>query len=208
MVLNIFHSLKLSKFNHWERLGALSLNMFPLDRSAHSDREGLLTTMPSPGKGTTRKPRILTKWPRKNRERPKTLRAHRLKKFDLAWNFQSRSQISVSLENFNLDLQNSPRKIGFGGRLAWNFQSRSKTSIPESDLEIFQSLGPSGKAKKGRIGTDESKSGNPPCPSFPITKNLRSLANPQSSWQNTKITKGNCLLLFLPRKSPNQGKKG
>ena len=37
-------------------------------------------------------------------------RAKTLKKVNLAWKFQSRLKISISLENFNLDLQNSPQK--------------------------------------------------------------------------------------------------
>ena len=56
--------------------------------------------------------------------------------FNLARKFE------ISLEIFNLDLQNSQRRIGSGGRHAWNFQSRSKISIPEGDLEFFQSLVP------------------------------------------------------------------
>ena len=55
-----------------------------------------------------------------------------LKKFNLAWNFQSGLKTSISLEIFNLDLQNSPTtKKGFRRwlaskmfNLAWNFQSR------------------------------------------------------------------------------------
>ena len=57
-----------------------------------------------------------------------SLRAQILKKINLAWNSQSRLKISISLEIFNPDLQNSPQKIGFGGWLAWNFQSRLKIS--------------------------------------------------------------------------------
>ena len=44
--------------------------------------------------------------------RPLSLRAQILKKFKIAWNFQSRLKISRSLEIFNPDLQNSPQKIG------------------------------------------------------------------------------------------------
>ena len=52
-----------------------------------------------------------------------------LEKFQVfAWNFQSRLKFSISLENFNLDLQNSPQKIGVCGWLARNFQSRLKIS--------------------------------------------------------------------------------
>ena len=49
---------------------------------------------------------------------------------------QSRVKFSISLENFNLDLQNSPTKLGFGGWLACNFQSRLKISIPDRDLDF------------------------------------------------------------------------
>ena len=54
------------------------------------------------------------------------LRAQRLKKINLAWNFQSHLKISISLNIFNPDLQNSPQKQGFCGWRAWNFQSRLK----------------------------------------------------------------------------------
>ena len=68
-----------------------------------------------------------------------TLRAQRLKRINIAWNLQSRLKISISLENFNLDLQNSTKKK-FGGRLAWNFQSRLKFQSQRAILEFFQSL--------------------------------------------------------------------
>ena len=67
------------------------------------------------------------------------LRAQILKKFKIAWNFQSRLKISISLEIFNPDLQNSPQKNrgSVGGalenfKLTWKFQA----------LEFFQDLGP------------------------------------------------------------------
>ena len=41
------------------------------------------------------------------------------------------------LEIFNLDFQNSPFKVGFGGRLALNLQSRLEMFNPEVDLEFF-----------------------------------------------------------------------
>ena len=73
------------------------------------------------------------------RFRPSTLRAQRLKKINLAWNFQSRLKISIRIEIFNPDLQNSPQKNRgmVGGllqifNLAWKFQ----------DLNFFRSLGP------------------------------------------------------------------
>ena len=55
-------------------------------------------------------------------------RAQRSKKFNLDWNFQSRLKISIEIEIFNPDLQNSPQKLGSGGQRAWNFQSRLKIS--------------------------------------------------------------------------------
>ena len=55
-----------------------------------------------------------------------TLRAQRLKKFNLAWNLQSRLNFQISLENFNPDRPNFPTENkGFGERLAWNFQGGS-----------------------------------------------------------------------------------
>ena len=59
---------------------------------------------------------------------------------------RSRLKMSIPIENFNPDLQNSPQKIGvcWVARLK-NLQSRLKISIPEGDLEnVFQSLGPWG----------------------------------------------------------------
>ena len=70
-----------------------------------------------------------------------------------AWKFQSRLKFSISIENFNPDLDNSPHKGALlcGSveifNLDWKFQSeigRLKISIPEQNLEIFQSLGPLG----------------------------------------------------------------
>ena len=58
-------------------------------------------------------------------------RAQILKKFKIAWNFQSRLEISISLEIFNPDLQNSPQKIG-----VW-WVARLKIS---SSLENFKIL--------------------------------------------------------------------
>ena len=43
---------------------------------------------------------------------------------------------SQSLEIFNLDLQNSPQKIG-----VW-WAAHLKFSVQEGDLKFFQSLGP------------------------------------------------------------------
>ena len=70
----------------------------------------------------------------------RTLRAQRLKKFNLAWifnvawNFQSRSKISI------LTFRIPHKYSGFAGRLAWIFQSRLKISIPEGDLEFSHSF--------------------------------------------------------------------
>ena len=62
---------------------------------------------------------------------PESLRAQRLKKFNLAWNSQSRLKISISIEIFNLALQNFPQKIG-----PW-WVARLKFSI---SLESFKIL--------------------------------------------------------------------
>ena len=71
-----------------------------------------------------------------------------------AWKFQSRLKISISPENVNPSLDNSPQiEVAFFSfslgmfNLAWNFQSeigRLKTSIQTGNLEMFQSLGPLG----------------------------------------------------------------
>ena len=63
---------------------------------------------------------------------------------------QSRLKFSISLEIFNLDLQNSPQKIGVGGWLAWKFQSRLKISRSWK----FSRFGP--------LGKDKSRAGSPP----------------------------------------------
>ena len=47
---------------------------------------------------------------------------------------------SISLVNFNRDLQRSPKK-GAWGVARLNFQSRLKITFPEGDLELFQSVG-------------------------------------------------------------------
>ena len=72
------------------------------------------------------------------------LRAQRLKQFNLDWEFQSRLKISISIENFNPDLQNSPQKIGvcWGSRLKFsisieNFNPGRRSWI----FSIFGSLG-------------------------------------------------------------------
>ena len=54
-----------------------------------------------------------------------------LEKFKIAWNFQDRLKFSISLEIFNLDLRNSPQKIG-----GW-WVARLKNS---SSLENFKIL--------------------------------------------------------------------
>ena len=91
-----------------------------------------------------------------------TLRTQILKNFILAWTleifkffawkFHSRLKTSFSLENFNLDLENSPQlgPLLCGSLenfiLDWRFHSRLKISIPDENLENFQSLGPLGIA--------------------------------------------------------------
>ena len=74
-------------------------------------------------------------------------RAQKLKKINLAWNFQSRLKCSISLENFNPDLQNSQQRKGFGGWFAWNFQSRLKISRSW----IFSILGLLGRGRVFRL---------------------------------------------------------
>ena len=70
---------------------------------------------------------------------PISLRAQILKTFKIAWNFQSRLKISLSLEMFNPDLQNSPQKNrGLVGGSLENF----KLALKFQDLEFFQDLGP------------------------------------------------------------------
>ena len=69
----------------------------------------------------------LRKWPLFFRW-PLYQRAQRSKKFNLARKFQSRSEFLISLENFNLDVSNSPQKIGP------RWVARSKISF---SLEIF-----------------------------------------------------------------------
>ena len=65
----------------------------------------------------------------------------KIEKFNLAWNFQSRLKTSISLEIFNLVLQqNSPQQNRVWWAALLKFQSRLKISIPEGDLEIFQSF--------------------------------------------------------------------
>ena len=71
-----------------------------------------------------------------------SLRAQRLKKINPAWNFQSRSKNSISLHNFNPDLQNSPQKTGVWWVARLKSQSRLKISIPEDDLDFFSIFGP------------------------------------------------------------------
>ena len=96
-----------------------------------------------------------------------TLRTHILKFFILAWTleifklfawkFHSRLKTSFSLENFNLDLENSPQlePLLCGSLenfiLDWRFHSRLKVSIPDENLENFLSLGPGHWEIKGRF---------------------------------------------------------
>ena len=59
-------------------------------------------------------------------------------------------------KKFNLDLRNSPQKIGFGGWLAWNFQSHLKISRSR----IFSIFGPLGRQspKSSLISKEEVRS--------------------------------------------------
>ena len=61
---------------------------------------------------------------------------------------------SVSLENFNLDLQNSPRKTRPWGAACLKFEFSLEISIPEGDLEDFQSVGPQGNPHSSRSGLE------------------------------------------------------
>ena len=73
-----------------------------------------------------------------------TLRAQRLKKCNLDWNFQSRLKISISIEIFNPDLQNSPQIIGvcWGSRL--KFSISIENFNPGGRSWIFSIFGPLG----------------------------------------------------------------
>ena len=86
-------------------------------------------------------------------EAPEQFRAQRSKKFDLDRNFQSRSKFLVSLENFNLDVSISPKKIG----PRWVARSKISFSIEifniDRNLEFFLIFGPSGNSLIER-GTD------------------------------------------------------
>ena len=73
-------------------------------------------------------PHISTSFPH---ETPTSLRAQILKKFNIAWKFQSRLKISISLENFNPDLQNSPQII-----VVWRV-ARLKFSISLENFKIL-----------------------------------------------------------------------
>ena len=54
-----------------------------------------------------------------------TLRAQILKNFNLDGKFQFRLKFSISIEIFNLDLQNSPQKMG----VCWVARLKSSISI-------------------------------------------------------------------------------
>ena len=75
---------------------------------------------------------------------PLPQRAQRSKKFNLARNFQSRSNSLISLENFNLDVSNSPQKIG----PRWVARSKISFSLEmfnlARNLDFFWCLGPLG----------------------------------------------------------------
>ena len=61
----------------------------------------------------------------------RTLSAQRLKEINLAWTFQSRLKISISIDIFDLDLQNFPQKIG-----SW-WVARLKESISLENFKIL-----------------------------------------------------------------------
>ena len=99
----------------------------------------------------------------------KTLRAQRLKKINLDWNFQSRLKISISLEIFNPGPSEFPtKKIGF-----WCV-ARLKISVPIENFNpggrswIFSVFGPLGKGTRGMDGTEFVIN----CRNVPHPKNL------------------------------------
>ena len=83
-----------------------------------------------------------------------TLRAQRLKKIILDWNFQSRLKISISIENFNPGPSEFPTKIG-----VW-WVARLKISIsienfnPGGRSWIFSIFGPLGDEEDKRATTN------------------------------------------------------
>ena len=112
-------------------------------------------------------------WKKKATETPQkskgfSLRAQRLKKINLAWNFRSRLKISRSW------IQISPEEKGFSGWLAWSFQSRLKISRSW----IFSIFGPLGNALRAFPGIPlESKYGwDPPNPIIQDIWSLQSIS--------------------------------
>ena len=89
-----------------------------------------------------------------------------------AWNVQSRLKTSISLDIFNLNLENSPqKKIGVWWVVRLNFPSRLKMSFVSISLENFNLV---------------------PKDNLKITQDFPSLPNPQilgKDRENTKITK-------------------
>ena len=73
-----------------------------------------------------------------------TLRAQRLKKFNLDWKFQSRSKFSIAIEHFNPDLQNSPQKIGVCWVARLKFSISLENFNPGRRSWIFSIFGPLG----------------------------------------------------------------
>ena len=80
------------------------------------------------------------------------LRAQRLKKINPDWNFQSRLKISISIENFNPDLQNSPQKIGVCWVARLKFSISIENFNPGGRSWIFSIFGPLGTLWAGRPG--------------------------------------------------------
>ena len=74
-----------------------------------------------------------------------TLRAQRLKKINFDWKFQSRLKISISIEIFNPDLQNSPQKIGVCWVARLKFSISIENFNPKGRSWIFSIFGPLGK---------------------------------------------------------------
>ena len=71
-------------------------------------------------------------------------RAQRSKKFNLDRNFQSRSKFLISLENFNLDVSNSPQKIG----PRWVARSKIHSAqLRDEDHQLYPASRQSARAK-------------------------------------------------------------
>ena len=73
-----------------------------------------------------------------------TLRAQRLKKFNLDWKFQPRLKISISIENFNPGAPEFPTKIGVSWVARLKFSISIDNFNPGGRSWIFSIFGPLG----------------------------------------------------------------